>query len=258
MTTFKEDFKSKFPKAVVGGDRPNFCRDSAYGKSNCDGKGCDACWNEEMPVEKLKVKEVKRQAKVGEWIKIVEPFGTSLYKSNDILKVREVFKETIYTINFVTVEIGLKIVSIATREYVVLENYIPETPKAEPKREPKYKVGDKVKLKEFSLCDASFNREIRAMVFTISKLCPDFYYEFEEEYIHGSLGEDMIAGLAKPYNGKVVCVDNVGMSCYTVGKIYQFKEGRFLDDAGYKTKMTFSFTDWQNLSIAKWLEIVED
>lgn len=68
----------------------------------------------------------------------------------------------------------------------------------------------------------------------------------------------------KYYNGKVVCVDIGTNSCYTKGKIYQFKDGMFTDEKGithgtgygdrgpYKT-----FEDWQKYSHSKWLEVVE-
>ena len=254
MTTYKEDFLSKFPKARTGSSGvPIPCRADIYGRTGCL-KPCIDCWNKEMPTEKLEVKEVKRRANAGEYIKIISPFcANGRYKVNDIFKI---------TVDFMiccgTTINGSEVV-FCRDEYVVLENYKPEE-KTEPKKEPKYKVGDKVKLKEFPLCSFALNLEVRAKIFTISRLCPDFYYEFEEDYILGSLREDMIESIAKPYTGKVVCLDTCKCSIYTVGKCYQFKEGKFFDknDSKFLCPLIYSFDQWTKFSSAKWLEIVED
>ena len=92
------------------------------------------------------VREVKREAKVGEYIKIVKPFmSNSAYKRGDILKVIGVEAETIGTISNVRVkEFSYPIVLL--NEYVVLENYTPakDEIKDEVKEEPKFKPGDAV------------------------------------------------------------------------------------------------------------------
>jgi hypothetical protein len=62
----------------------------------------------------------------------------------------------------------------------------------------------------------------------------------------------------KYYNGKVVCVDNGGSSAYTVGKIYEIKDGRITRDNGSKSLTLYtSFEHLKTVSPAKWLEIVE-
>jgi len=76
------------------------------------------------PPKKPEVKEVKREAEVGEWIKIVDAdFTLGKYKNGDILKVREpknYGKRTgVYVENITSL-------FIAHDEYVVLENYNPE------------------------------------------------------------------------------------------------------------------------------------
>lgn len=38
----------------------------------------------------------------------------------------------------------------------------------------------------------------------------------------------------KYYNGKMVCVDNGGYNWWTIGKIYEYKDGIVTDDEGYK------------------------
>lgn len=64
------------------------------------------------------------------------------------------------------------------------------------------------------------------------------------------------------YNGKVVCVDNrANERAYTVGKIYQFKDGTITADSGIsmpnKKVKIHSFEDWQSWTSAKFIEVVE-
>lgn len=107
----------------------------------CGGGGW--FWQAEMIAEKIEpVKEVKRKAKVGEYIKIVDPKVTyGHYKKGDILEVHGVYKNG-----------GVDVwgtdgadVYVLYKEYVVLENYIPEEkPFKEVKR--KAKVGEWIKV----------------------------------------------------------------------------------------------------------------
>ena len=82
------------------------------------------------------VKEVKRPAEVGEYIKIVKPwsFSYGFYKKDDILKVYKIDKQGIYHIG-VYCELKNKTkdcyndegnIIILNNEYVVLEGYTPE------------------------------------------------------------------------------------------------------------------------------------
>lgn len=97
--------------------------------------------------EEPTVKEVKRHAKPGEYIKIVDPKYTfDEYKEGDILKV---IRQGGFS-NMVRCEISNGTVPVADGEYVVLENYKPEEKKVE---EPKVKevrrrakVGEYIKI----------------------------------------------------------------------------------------------------------------
>ena len=42
----------------------------------------------------------------------------------------------------------------------------------------------------------------------------------------------------KYYNGKMVCIDNGGYPWWTIGKIYEYKDGIVTDDEGYKNPMS--------------------
>lgn len=85
------------------------------------------------------VREVKRKAKVGEYIKVVDAhsiFGT--YKNGDILKVTDVASAGCECEGSDAISPGLW-----HEEYVVLENYKPEK---EPEKKDKICVGDTVKV----------------------------------------------------------------------------------------------------------------
>lgn len=78
---------------------------------------------------KPEVKEVKRHAKVGEWVKIVEPMmAIDLYKENDILKCCNDYSGSRHYDWGIDVELKTlpRNYYIYDGEYVVLENYQPE------------------------------------------------------------------------------------------------------------------------------------
>ena len=63
------------------------------------------------------------------------------------------------------------------------------------------------------------------------------------------------------YNGKVVCIDLCGCNkrIYTVGKIYQFVDGKIKTDEGCPIPFNpvHSFEEWNSLSDSKFIEIKE-
>jgi hypothetical protein len=64
------------------------------------------------------------------------------------------------------------------------------------------------------------------------------------------------------YNGKVVCIDNCGNTQnYTIGKIYQFKDGVMRNNNGSPTPnggtTIRTFADWAHFTSSKFIEIVE-
>lgn len=64
------------------------------------------------------------------------------------------------------------------------------------------------------------------------------------------------------YNGKVVCINLNGTNenNYTVGKIYEFKDGRMTADNGYVfggNEKFYTFKDWENFTSSKFIEIKE-
>lgn len=87
---------------------------------------------------------------------------------------------------------------------------------------------------------------------------------YEEAYTEGELIYDR-EGDTEPtqlYNGKVVCIDLNGKNKdnYTVGKIYEFKDGRMTCDCGHifgKDEPFHTFEDWKEFTGSKFIEVVE-
>lgn len=87
------------------------------------------------------VREVKRKAKVGEYIKIVDAHPYLIpYKNGDVFKVISTSEPGV-----VIEKDGTPVTSAWHREYVVLENYKPEK---EPEKKDEICVGDTVKVKD--------------------------------------------------------------------------------------------------------------
>lgn len=91
-----------------------------------------------------------------------------------------------------------------------------------------------------------------------TKCHPDDRFDFK---VGAKIALDRLVGCKKEepkyYNGKMVCVNDAGFSFYTTGKIYKFVDGVFHDDTGSKSNPVKSFEEWQKVSLAKWLEVVE-
>ena len=131
-------------------DKTENCGTGWYWNNKCiEGKVV-----EDVP-EKTAVKEVKRPAKVGEWIKIVNADhmeryrGCEEYKNGDILKVA---KTNACCLDDVLAE-GIS-EWIDKREYVVLENYQPEQSSLESKANytTEIQIGDTVKVVNNGKC----------------------------------------------------------------------------------------------------------
>jgi hypothetical protein len=95
--------------------------------------------------------------------------------------------------------------------------------------------------------------------FNILNFALDVDYSFKPNPIY-----DRERDTKKLYNGKVVCVDNcANKGCYTVGKIYQFKDGAITCDDGFVINYDghhnkfYSFEDFANFSGSKFIEVVE-
>lgn len=100
----------------------------------------------------------------------------------------------------------------------------------------------------------------------IAKCSPEDTFDFETGAriaFDRLVGTEPIEEKPKYYNGKVVCVDNrYNESAYTVGKIYQFKDGEFMNDIGemakiYGVKKCKTFGEWQRFTNSKFIEVVE-
>lgn len=59
------------------------------------------------------------------------------------------------------------------------------------------------------------------------------------------------------YNGKVVCIDSRS-SCFTKGKIYEFKDGITLDDEGDCTDLYRDFEHFNNDYCSEFIQVTEE
>lgn len=97
------------------------------------------------------VREVKRKAKVGEYIKIVDAMPWMIhYKNGDIFKVISTDKSGV-----VIEKAGTPVTAVWHREYVVLENYKPE--KAQKENDSEIHVGDMVEVTRSGGCYSEYN-----------------------------------------------------------------------------------------------------
>lgn len=100
------------------------------------------------------VREVKRRAKVGEYIKIVFPFlALGRYSKDDVLKVTIDADST----GCFALTKNKEEIYIGNLEYVVLENYKPEE-KAQEKDDSVIHVGDMVEVIHRGECYSSYNK----------------------------------------------------------------------------------------------------
>ena len=98
------------------------------------------------------VREVKRKAKVGEYVKIVDAHPYLIpYKNGDIFKVISTIKPGV-----VIEKDGTPVTSAWHREYVVLENYKPEE-KAQEENENEIHVGDMVEVTHRGHCYSTYD-----------------------------------------------------------------------------------------------------
>lgn len=98
------------------------------------------------------VREVKRKAKVGEYIKIVDAHPYLIpYKNGDIFKVISTSKPGV-----VIEKDGTPVTSAWHREYVVLENYKPEE-KAKKEDDNEIHVGDMVEVTRSGGCYSTYD-----------------------------------------------------------------------------------------------------
>lgn len=97
----------------------------------------------------------------------------------------------------------------------------------------------------------------------IAKCSPDDKFDFNTG---ARIAFDRLIGeesFPKYYNGKVVCVEKKTYSAYTVGKIYEFKDGKVIIDNGctlpLDDKRITTLDEWNNEAIwyAKFIPLVD-
>lgn len=173
------------------------------------------------------IKEVKRRAKKGEYVKIVGAVSPHRKcKNGDILKIVDV------SAKYVRYGYGIGEI-LYDSEYVVLEGYKPEK-EDEPKEPHKFKVGDIVKGnsksdRRYNITNSNMTRgkvtRVTGGTITIEVL--------EHKTNLGKAGIkydvdpkcfDLVEESPKLYNGKIVFTK--GDNIFKTGHIYEVKDGR--------------------------------
>ena len=180
---------------------------------------------EKVRKDEIGVKEVKRLAKVGEYVKIVNAVSSyGNYKNGDILKIVS------GTHGFT--RYGYKLGEILyDSEYVVLEGYNPDK-HGELKEPHKFKVGDIVKGNNpvrYCFTDDDMTRckvtnvsedgkyiSVEILEHKRGSTCK--FYGFESNCF------DLVEEAPKLYNGKIIFTK--GDEMFKTGHIYEVKDGR--------------------------------
>ena len=187
------------------------------------------------------IKEVKRNAKVGEYVKIVDASGAcGKYKNGDILKIVD---------STVLVRYGHGDGEfLYDSEYVVLEGYEQDKQdkQGETKEPYKFKVGDIVKVKPESYGEYTITTSDMTIgkVTNVSergditievlkhKTMPD---KVGKEYDVKSKYFDLEEEATKLYNGKIIFTK--GDDTFKTGHIYEIKDGKImLGDRKYPSR----------------------
>lgn len=237
-STIVEDMRKKLK---------NYCSDMLCGDCKLHSPVCrcgnnthfmnkDNTGNYEMSDEEIKaafniifgtgVKEVKRRAKVGECVKIVNAVSSyGNYKNGDILKI----VDDAYGYARYGNHPGE---ALYDHEYVVLEGYKPDK-HSEPKEPHKFKVGDIVKGNSES--DRRYNITNSNMTSgKITEVSEDGKFIDVEmlEHKYGDSGKfygleskyfDLVEETPKLYNGKIIFTK--GDEIFKTGHIYEVKDG---------------------------------
>ena len=186
------------------------------------------------------IKEIKRHAKVGEYVKIVDEYGScGRYKNGDILKIIE-------DTGHVRYECGDG-EFLYDSEYVVLEGYNPEKQdkQDEPKEPYKFKVGDIVKGKpesygKYTITTSDMTRGkivcVSDDIITIEVLShKTMPYHVGEKFVCKSKYFDLVEEYPKLYNGKIIFTK--GDDTFKTGHIYEIKDGNImLGDRKYPSR----------------------
>lgn len=197
--------------------------------------------------DKKEVREVKRKAKVGEWVKVLHTsyFG-EINKTPYITQCVEIMRNGDKIARLKDVGKNNKeILGFCENEYVVLENYQP--PKEEEK-EPVFEKGKRYIFdKDTYIARNGFER-------FWSKACYGMEVKVESEIlgyvgryrIHPSWCIEITEETPKLYNGKVVCVSEDGLG-FSKGKIYNVRNGEIKRDDNETFPMSSKIKSFEDL-----------
>lgn len=178
------------------------------------------------------IKEIKRHAKVGEYVKIVNAMGAcGKYKDDDFLKIIEDTGHVRY--GWGDGEF------LYDSEYVALEGYNPnkQDKQDEPKEPYKFKVGDIVKGKPESYGEYTITTSDMTMGKVTNVLESGYItievlkhktmpYRVGEKFVCKSKYFDLVEEGSNIYNGKIIFTK--GDDTFKTGHIYEIKDGKIM------------------------------
>lgn len=235
-STTVEDMRKKLNDYCKGRD----CSDCKLFGDTCrcgDGTSFmvkDDAGNYEMSNKEIKnafnivfgtgVKEVKRRAKAGEYVKIVNAVSSyGNYKNGDILKIVDDMVHVRYGYNPVEF--------LYDKEYVVLEGYKPEK-ECKPKEPHKFKVGERYRVRigieKGNTIEITETKRDRVFYKIISGKPGitgnnfDWKSPFAESLV--LITQKVSEEPSKLYNGKIIFTKGDGT--FKTGHIYEVKDGR--------------------------------
>lgn len=235
-STTVEDMRKKLNDYCQGRD----CSDCKLFGDTCrcgDGTSFmvkDDAGNYEMSNKEIKnafnivfgtgVKEVKRRAKAGEYVKIVNAVSSyGNYKNGDILKIVDDMVHVRYGYNPVEF--------LYDKEYVVLEGYKPEK-ECKPKEPHKFKVGERYRVRigieKGNTIEITETKRDRVFYKIISGKPGitgnnfDWKSPFAESLV--LITQKVSEEPSKLYNGKIIFTKGDGT--FKTGHIYEVKDGR--------------------------------
>lgn len=223
----------------------------------------DLWWVRDDELATIEWKVVNRDAKKGDYVRLLSSGGFDFSRAGDILVVHEVVSnERILVLGKDhprdTHDDDNKWCYYRS-EYEVIEPI--KTSKKSDTKGYKFKVGDKIVGNDKADKRYSITRKgWRGIVTEVSS--DGFRARATEGTCDFHLEYDYFEPYEELYNGKVVCVDLQGINAgsYTVGKIYQFKDGHFITDNGYQmpaSRDIHNFEEWEKWTSSKFIEVKE-
>lgn len=180
---------------------------------------------EKVKKDNIGFREVKRRAKKGEYVKIVDAIASyGNYKNGDILKIVD-------DVDYVRYGYGNG-QYLYDSEYVVLEGYKPDKQDEPKEQQCKFKVGERYRVcistEKGNTIEITETKGDRVFYKIISGKPGITGNNFDRNSLFAKslvmIAQKVLEELSKLYNGKIIFTKGDGM--FKTGHIYEVKDGR--------------------------------